>query len=111
MVYVSLDFTIFDNAVPCKFGIKSYAEESMKIVGRVATRNGCDDIVLAFCIVATDFLLLWRNDSKTFWLGSVRGIRTPDGRPGDINVNVGRVDDIGSVKTDTKMGSTGGWKT
>jgi len=31
-------------------------------------------------------------------------------RSGDIDVNIGKVDDIGSVETEPKMGSIGGWK-
>ena len=111
MVYVSLDLITLDDAMPLKFSIKSYAEEPIKVAGRFTTRNGCNNIVLTFSIITTDLLLPWRNDDKPFRLGSVGRIRTPDGGSGNININVGRVNDIGSVETDTEMGSAGGWST
>ena len=62
-------------AIPFKFNIGSYSEESMKVVVGIATRDERDNIVLAFYIVPTVFLLLSNND-KTFCLGSVGRIRT-----------------------------------
>ena len=62
-------------AILFKFNIGSYSEESMKVVVGIATRDERDNIVLAFYIVPTVFLLLSNND-KTFCLGSVGRIRT-----------------------------------
>jgi len=64
-----------NRAMPFKFSIGSYTEESMKVVIGIATRDECDNIVLAFCILLIVFLLLSNND-KTFCLGSVGRIRT-----------------------------------
>ena len=100
-----------NRAMPFKSGIGSYTEESMKVVGRIVAREECYDSVLVFCIGATGFLLLWRNNDKAFCPGSVGGIRTSEGRSGDINVDVRKVDDIGSVETEPKMGGMGDGKT
>jgi len=64
-----------NRAMPFKFSIGLYTEESMKVVIGIATRDECNNIVLAFCILPIVFLLLSNND-KTFCLGSVGRIRT-----------------------------------
>lgn len=97
------DLTLLDDTVPSKLCVEPCAEEAVEARSGFATGNGGDDVVLTFGRETADFVMLGGNSNESCGLSPVRRVGARNRRTRDVDVDVGRVDRVVKIETNSEV--------